>query len=206
MAQQYDCIDHRRGLCRRRHRPPTWRSDGGKRVLVLERRGHIGGNAYDCPDRAGVLVHQLRSPHLSYQRASGCTSTCPGSPAGWITPTRWWPISPTERADGFCFLFPSTWCPWRWSSAPRRANRLGDKLIAAYGAEKKVTILELRQNPDPEISALADYVYEHVFVHYTMKQWGTSSGADRPQYHRPGPRISQPGLTAISRTPTRACP
>jgi UDP-galactopyranose mutase len=49
---------------------------------------------------------------------------------------------------------------------------LGDKLIAAYGAEKKVTILELRQNPDPEIAALADYVYEHVFVHYTMKQWG----------------------------------
>ena len=51
-------------------------------------------------------------------------------------------------------------------------KRLGDKLMAAYGAEKKVTILELRQNADPEISALADYVYEHVFVHYTMKQWG----------------------------------
>ena len=37
---------------------------------------------------------------------------------------------------------------------------------------KKVTILELRQNPDPELSALADYVYGHVFVRYTMKQWG----------------------------------
>ena len=35
-----------------------------------------------------------------------------------------------------------------------------------------MTILELRQNADPEISALANYVYEHVFVHYTMKQWG----------------------------------
>ena len=44
--------------------------------------------------------------------------------------------------------------------------------METYGAEKKVTILELRQNPDPEISDLADYVYEHVFVHYTMKQWG----------------------------------
>ncbi len=55
---------------------------------------------------------------------------------------------------------------------PEEGRRLGDKLIAAYGAEKKVTILELRQNPDPEIAALADYVYEHVFVHYTMKQWG----------------------------------
>ena len=35
-----------------------------------------------------------------------------------------------------------------------------------------MTILELRQARDPEIAALADYVYEHVFVHYTMKQWG----------------------------------
>jgi len=55
---------------------------------------------------------------------------------------------------------------------PEEGKRLGDKLMAAYGAEKKVTILELRQNQDPEIAALADYVYEHVFVHYTMKQWG----------------------------------
>ena len=55
---------------------------------------------------------------------------------------------------------------------PEEGKKLGDKLIAAYGAEKKVTILELRQNPDRSIAALADYVYEHVFVHYTMKQWG----------------------------------
>ena len=52
------------------------------------------------------------------------------------------------------------------------AGRLEEKLITAYGREKKVTILELRQNPDSEISALADYVYDHVFVRYTMKQWG----------------------------------
>ena len=51
-------------------------------------------------------------------------------------------------------------------------QRLGQKLMQVYGTEKKVTILELRQNQDPEIAALADYVYEHVFVQYTMKQWG----------------------------------
>ena len=33
-------------------------AEAGKQVLVLERRGHIGGNAYDCPDEAGVLIHQ----------------------------------------------------------------------------------------------------------------------------------------------------
>ena len=29
----------------------------GKKVCVLERRPHIAGNAYDCLDEAGVLIH-----------------------------------------------------------------------------------------------------------------------------------------------------
>ena len=56
---------------------------------------------------------------------------------------------------------------------PEEGARLGEKADRRLRRRrKKVTILELRQNPDPEIAALADYVYEHVFVHYTMKQWG----------------------------------
>ena len=37
--------------------------DGGKTVLVLERRDHVGGNAYDCLDDAGILIHQY-GPHI----------------------------------------------------------------------------------------------------------------------------------------------
>ena len=37
--------------------------DGGKRVLVLEKRAHIGGNMYDELDEAGVLVHRY-GPHI----------------------------------------------------------------------------------------------------------------------------------------------
>ena len=39
---------------------------------------------------------------------------------------------------------------------PEKARALAEKLVSAYGMEKKVTILELRQNPDPELSALAE--------------------------------------------------
>src|SRR5436853_6771189 len=34
----------------------------GKTCLVIERRNHIGGNAYDHYDKAGVLVHDY-GPH-----------------------------------------------------------------------------------------------------------------------------------------------
>ena len=33
-------------------------------------------------------------------------------------------------------------------------------------------ILQLRANANPEINELAEYIYEHVFKYYTMKQWG----------------------------------
>ena len=37
--------------------------DGNKKVLVLERRDHVGGNAYDCLDASGILIHQY-GPHI----------------------------------------------------------------------------------------------------------------------------------------------
>ncbi len=38
-------------------------SDAGKTVLIIDRRNHIGGNAYDHYDEAGVLVHKY-GPHI----------------------------------------------------------------------------------------------------------------------------------------------
>ena len=35
----------------------------GHKVAVIERRPHIAGNAYDCVDEAGVLIHQY-GPHI----------------------------------------------------------------------------------------------------------------------------------------------
>ena len=35
----------------------------GKRVLIVDKRPHIGGNAYDKFDDAGVLIHQY-GPHI----------------------------------------------------------------------------------------------------------------------------------------------
>ena len=35
----------------------------GKKVLVLERRSHVGGNCYDVEDDYGILIHQY-GPHI----------------------------------------------------------------------------------------------------------------------------------------------
>ena len=146
-------------------------AEAGKQVLVLERRPHIGGNAYDCLDQAGVLIHQY-GPHIFHTNDKRVFEFLSRF-------TRWRDYQhrvianiPDEKSGRMTYPVPFNLTSLETAFGGAEGKRLGDKLIAAYGAEKKVTILELRQNPDPEIAALADYVYEHVFVHYTMKQWG----------------------------------
>ena len=155
--------------------------DGNKQVLVLERRGHAGGNAYDCPDASGILIHQY-GPHIFHtndRRVFDYLSRF----------TKWRryqhrviaslprdnpEVVPARKTTDGRFFFP---VPFNLDSlknafGQKEGERLGQKLLDAYPAQSQVTILELRQNPDPEIAAIADYVYEHVFVHYTRKQWG----------------------------------
>lgn len=143
---------------------------GGKRVLLCERRGHVGGNAYDCADPAGVLIHRY-GPHIFHtndRRVFEYLSRF----TGWRDYQHRVVASIPARDGRMTYPVPFNLTSLETAFGAAEGKRLGDKLISAYGTGQKVTILELRRNPDPELAALADYVYEHVFVHYTVKQWG----------------------------------
>ena len=44
-------------------------ADGGKRVLVVDRRPHVGGNAYDHYNDDGILVHRY-GPHIFHTNSA----------------------------------------------------------------------------------------------------------------------------------------
>src|SRR5712692_4906801 len=44
-------------------------SQAGKKVLLVEKRNHIGGNAYDCYDESGVLIHKY-GPHIFHTNST----------------------------------------------------------------------------------------------------------------------------------------
>ena len=144
---------------------------GNQNVCIIEKRDHIGGNCYDRNDENGILIHQY-GPHIFHTNNKRVFD--------WLSRfTQWRDYQhrvvadiPDGQGGRLRYPVPFNLTSLETAFGTEEGRRLGEKLIAAYGAEKKVTILELRQNPDPEIASLADYVYEHVFVHYTMKQWG----------------------------------
>ena len=138
----------------------------GFRVAVLERRDHIAGNAYDCLDDAGILVH-LYGPHIYHTMSERVNSFLSRF-------TEWTPYQHKVLANVYGTLMP---VPFNHKSlklafGEERGEELYRKLVDAFGENKKVPIMELRRSNDPDLAEVADYVYENVFLHYTMKQWG----------------------------------
>ncbi len=52
------------------------------------------------------------------------------------------------------------------------AKRLEEKLLEKFEYNTKVPILEFQKQNDKDLKFLADYVYQKIFLNYTVKQWG----------------------------------
>lgn len=138
----------------------------GMRVCVLERRGHVAGNAYDCLDDAGVLIH-LYGPHIFH--------TYDGRVHDFLS--RFTDFTPYQHRvlaniHGELMPVPFNHTSLKMAFGDERGEALFRKLVSVFGENRKVPILELRAQNDPELDEVADYVYENVFLHYTLKQWG----------------------------------
>ena len=138
----------------------------GFRVAVLERRNHIAGNAYDYLDEAGVLVH-MYGPHI-YHTFSERVHTFLSRFTEWTD----YQHKVLANVHGTLMPVPFNHKSLLLAFGEERGEELYRKLVDTFGENKKVPIMELREKNDPDLQEVADYVYENVFLHYTMKQWG----------------------------------
>lgn len=138
----------------------------GFRVAVLERRDHIAGNAYDCANEDGILVH-VYGPHIFHTYSERVFTFLSRF-------TKWTDYQHKVLANihGTLMPVPFNHQSLKLAFGEERGEQLYHKLIDTFGEDKKVPIMELRAKNDPELAEIADYVYENVFLHYTMKQWG----------------------------------
>ncbi len=138
----------------------------GKKVLMLEQRNHIGGNCYDHLDENGILIHKY-GPHIFHTNNERVYKYI-------LNFTKWYDYSHEVVAFVNDEYIP---VPFNLNSLhlvfeEKKATRIENKLINIYGEDKKVPILELMNNTDEDIKEVGEYVYNNVFLKYTMKQWG----------------------------------
>ena len=146
-----------------------------KKVLVLERRDHIGGNCYDEADEYGVLIHNY-GPHIFHTGLEEVFA--------YLSRFTDWYLFGHEvvaKVDGRLIPIPFNLNTLHMVFEKEKAERLKRKLIGTYGEGSRVPIMKLRESEDADIREIADYVYENVFLRYTMKQWGQTPEEISPE-------------------------
>jgi UDP-galactopyranose mutase len=135
----------------------------GRRVLVLDRRPHIGGNTFDEPDAAGVLIHRY-GPHIFH----------------------------TNSAEIFEYLSRFTsWRPYEHRVLASVRDRLvpvpinlttinalfglqlqSETEVAAFYAARSEPGGTPRTSEEVVVQGVGRELYELFFRGYTRKQWG----------------------------------
>ena len=131
------------------------------KVMVIDRRPHVGGNAFDKKDEAGVLIHQY-GPHIFHTNSDEIVDYLSQF-------TNWRPYEHRVLAEV------------RGQRVPIPINRTTLNLLfdldlkteeEAYLASRAEPVEEIRTSEDVVISAVGRELYELFFQGYTRKQWG----------------------------------
>jgi UDP-galactopyranose mutase len=133
-----------------------------KRVLLVDRRPHIGGNAFDHYDDAGILVHKY-GPHIFHTNSREVFEYL-------SVFTRWRPYEHRVRASVDGQLVP---IPINLDTI----NQLyGMKLTSAQMEDFFSSVAEprevVRTSEDVVVGRVGRELYEKFFRGYTRKQWG----------------------------------
>lgn len=137
-------------------------SQMNRSVLLCDKRPHIGGNAYDCYDDAGILIHKY-GPHI-FHTASPRIFRYLSQFTGW----RPYEHHVLAHVDGKLVPFPinvdTVNALYGTSYSPAE--------VEAFFARVAEPIKHCRTSEDAVVSKVGRELYEKFFRNYTRKQWG----------------------------------
>ncbi len=133
----------------------------GKRCLVVDKRHHIGGNAYDSHDAAGILLHRY-GPHYFRTNSDRIFEYLSQF-------TAWHPIEYKilSWANGRHWQFPINLNTFeQLLDRPATTEEMEETL-----AQWRIPIAEPKNSEEVIISQVGHALYEQFFKNYTLKQW-----------------------------------
>jgi UDP-galactopyranose mutase len=134
-----------------------------ERVLLVDRRAHIGGNAYDRYDEAGILMH-VYGPHIFHTNSDDVVNYLSQF-------TRWHPYEHRVLAQVDDTRYP---IPINRTTVNRLFGLTlkTDEEVEAFYRTRAEPIDPIRTSEDVIVSRVGRELYEKFFRHYTRKQWG----------------------------------
>lgn len=137
-------------------------ADAGLQVHVIDRRPHIGGNAFDEADMHGILVHRY-GPHIFHTNSQRIFDYLSHF-------TEWRPYEHRVRGvvNGRSYPFPIN----RDTLNQLYDLDLDEAGAAAYFEKVREPRDPVRTSEDVVLNSVGRDLYEKFFLNYTRKQWG----------------------------------
>src|SRR5713226_572589 len=155
-------------------------AETGLNILLIDRRSHIGGNAYDEFDAQGVLIHRY-GPHIFHTNSEQIVAFLSRF-------TEWRPYEHRVLAstDGALFPIPVNRTTinklYRWN--------LSEAEVAQYLERVREPRDVVKTSEDVVLSSVGHELCEKFFRGYSRKQWGLD--------------LSELKASVLARIPTRS--
>jgi UDP-galactopyranose mutase len=137
-------------------------SQRNERVLVIDRRPHVGGNAYDRYDEAGLLIHQY-GPHIFHTNAKQIFDHL-----SQFTEWRRYEHKVLAEVDGKLVPIPINLD----TVNTLYGLDLTEDELEGWFAARAEKVDEIKTSEDVVVSKVGRELYEKFFRGYTRKQWG----------------------------------
>ena len=135
----------------------------GKSVLVIDKRDHIAGNAYDHNDAAGIMVHKY-GPHIFHTNSRDILDYLSRF-TGW----RDYEHRVLASVDGKLVPMPINRTTLNKLYG---LNLADDDAAAAYLRSVAVDVGDIQTSRDTVVAQVGEDLYAKFFEGYTTKQWG----------------------------------
>ena len=133
----------------------------GKKVLLVDRRPHIAGNAYDYYDDAGILIHKY-GPHIFHTNSKDVFDYLSHFTA-WRQYQHW----VKANVDGQLVPMPINLD----TINQLYGLNLNSMQVEEFFASQAEKVDQIRTSEDVVVSKVGRELYEKFFQGYTRKQW-----------------------------------
>ncbi|HYN98191.1 MAG TPA: NAD(P)-binding protein, partial [Actinomycetota bacterium] len=137
-------------------------NESGKRILIVDKRSHIAGNAYDCYDEAGILIHKY-GPHIFHTNSKEVFDYL-----SQVTSWRRYEHRVKASVDGRLVPIPINLDTINELYGMRLTARDVDEFFESVAEPVDHCVT----SEDVVVSKVGRELYEKFFRNYTRKQWG----------------------------------
>ena len=137
-------------------------AEAGHQVFVVDRRNHIGGNAYDVKDVHDILIHQY-GPHIFHTNSERIFNYL-----SQFTEWRHYEHRVRGVVEGKEYPFPIN----RDTLNQLYSLDLTEQQATEYFEKVREPCDSIKTSEDVVLNSVGRDLYEKFFLNYTKKQWG----------------------------------